>query len=152
MRGAPPLGKNFPRPEVYGAMGYRKFRNDEGPQFGPPFLGFLITLTVTGVALLTIAEAQGPMGALRSMPATSAPPVEEAALTPYEAMPIGDVDAFPTSAMGEGGELGNAAGVKTSAETAVTCNVDLCANTYKSFRASDCTFQPFDGERRICTR
>ena len=30
------------------------------------------------------------------------------------------------------------------------CDVQACASAYKSFRASDCTYQPFGGERRIC--
>jgi 1A family penicillin-binding protein len=33
------------------------------------------------------------------------------------------------------------------------CNVDICAMAYSSFRASDCTYQPFDGgPRRMCQR
>ena len=30
------------------------------------------------------------------------------------------------------------------------CDVQACASAYKSFRASDCTYQPFDGARRLC--
>lgn len=32
------------------------------------------------------------------------------------------------------------------------CNVDACASAYRSFRTFDCTYQPFGGERRICTK
>jgi hypothetical protein len=32
------------------------------------------------------------------------------------------------------------------------CNVSACAGTYRSFRASDCTYQPVGGPRRICTK
>lgn len=32
------------------------------------------------------------------------------------------------------------------------CNVQACASAYKSFNASDCTYQPFDGPRRVCTK
>lgn len=32
------------------------------------------------------------------------------------------------------------------------CDVQACANAYKSFRASDCTYQPFEGSRRFCER
>lgn len=31
------------------------------------------------------------------------------------------------------------------------CDVQACANAYASFRASDCTYQPFEGARRVCT-
>ncbi len=31
------------------------------------------------------------------------------------------------------------------------CDVQACAARYHSFSASDCTYQPFDGPRRLCT-
>ena len=42
---------------------------------------------------------------------------------------------------------------KTSASTtdAGSCNVSACAAAYRSFRSSDCTYQPFQGPRRVCT-
>jgi membrane peptidoglycan carboxypeptidase len=30
------------------------------------------------------------------------------------------------------------------------CDVQVCAGRYRSFRASDCTYQPYSGERRVC--
>ena len=30
------------------------------------------------------------------------------------------------------------------------CNVAACASAYRSFRESDCSYQPFEGPRRIC--
>jgi membrane peptidoglycan carboxypeptidase len=33
------------------------------------------------------------------------------------------------------------------------CNVDVCTRTYSSFRASDCTYQPYDGgPRQLCKK
>jgi hypothetical protein len=32
------------------------------------------------------------------------------------------------------------------------CDVQACAAAYRSFRASDCTWQPFEGARRLCTK
>jgi len=32
------------------------------------------------------------------------------------------------------------------------CNVSLCERSYQSFRASDCSYQPYSGARRSCTR
>ena len=33
------------------------------------------------------------------------------------------------------------------------CDIQACASTYRSFRASDCTYQPFDGgSRRLCEK
>ena len=37
-------------------------------------------------------------------------------------------------------------------EPEVRCNVDACTAAYRSFRASDCTYQPNDGPRRLCTK
>lgn len=31
------------------------------------------------------------------------------------------------------------------------CDVQTCTNAYASFRASDCTYQPFEGARRVCS-
>ena len=30
------------------------------------------------------------------------------------------------------------------------CEVQACASTYASFHTSDCTYQPYDGPRRVC--
>jgi membrane peptidoglycan carboxypeptidase len=32
------------------------------------------------------------------------------------------------------------------------CNIQQCAASYRSFRASDCTFQPYRGPRRLCEK
>ncbi|MGB6349980.1 MAG: BA14K family protein [Pseudolabrys sp.] len=32
------------------------------------------------------------------------------------------------------------------------CDIQACASAYKSFRASDCSYQPFDGSRRFCEK
>jgi hypothetical protein len=32
------------------------------------------------------------------------------------------------------------------------CDVQACASAYRSFRAADCTYQPFDGPRRVCEK
>lgn len=33
-----------------------------------------------------------------------------------------------------------------------SCNVNACSAAYRSFRASDCTYQPSNGDRRLCTK
>jgi BA14K-like protein len=32
------------------------------------------------------------------------------------------------------------------------CDIDACTAAYHSFRASDCTYQPNEGPRRLCTK
>jgi hypothetical protein len=40
----------------------------------------------------------------------------------------------------------------TSPPAAPKCNVEVCANAYRSFTAADCTYQPSEGPRRLCTK
>lgn len=40
----------------------------------------------------------------------------------------------------------------TEARAQAGCNVSVCASIYSSFDAATCTYQPFDGPRRICTK
>ena len=35
---------------------------------------------------------------------------------------------------------------------APACNVQACEAAYRSFTAADCTYQPLDGPRRLCTK
>ncbi|MBU4529382.1 PBP1A family penicillin-binding protein [Hoeflea sp.] len=39
-----------------------------------------------------------------------------------------------------------------ASEGAMQCNLRACSRSYRSFRASDCTYQPYRGRRQICTR
>ncbi|MDI1347484.1 MAG: BA14K family protein, partial [Pseudolabrys sp.] len=39
-----------------------------------------------------------------------------------------------------------------AATAAPKCNVEVCAGAYRSFTAADCTYQPSDGPRRLCTK
>lgn len=37
-------------------------------------------------------------------------------------------------------------------QTSNKCNIQACSAAYQSFSAADCTYQPFEGPRRLCTR
>jgi hypothetical protein len=37
-------------------------------------------------------------------------------------------------------------------ERAARCNVDACTAAYRSFTSADCTYQPTNGPRRLCTK
>jgi 1A family penicillin-binding protein len=54
----------------------------------------------------------------------------------------------------EGGTPPPAEALAADLETqqAVQCNVRACSQAYRSFRAAGCTFQPYRGGRKICTR
>ena len=38
------------------------------------------------------------------------------------------------------------------ARSEAQCNVNACAAAYGSFSAADCTYQPYGGPRRLCTK
>jgi 1A family penicillin-binding protein len=65
-----------------------------------------------------------------------------------EAAPI--LEAMPSSQPG----LAEVAMLGGSEETVAggACDVEACSARYRSFRASDCTYQPYNGERRVCTQ
>jgi hypothetical protein len=42
-------------------------------------------------------------------------------------------------------------GADAQANAAPRCDVPACAAHYRSFNAADCTYQPYDGPRRLCT-
>lgn len=39
-----------------------------------------------------------------------------------------------------------------NAGQSTACNADACAAAYGSFNPADCTYQPYDGPRRLCTK
>ncbi|MBS0247511.1 MAG: BA14K family protein [Proteobacteria bacterium] len=45
-----------------------------------------------------------------------------------------------------------ASSVKPDARAQASCNIAACSDAYISFSASDCTYQPSDGPRRLCTK
>jgi hypothetical protein len=74
----------------------------------------------------------------------SPPPVAEQATPLKQAAPPRQLEQ--TSA--QGGEQGT----EQKEEPVPACNVQACEAAYRSFTASDCTYQPFDGPRRLCTK
>jgi membrane peptidoglycan carboxypeptidase len=40
----------------------------------------------------------------------------------------------------------------TEAAVPAQCDIRACSAAYRSFRAEDCTYQPFEGPRQLCTR
>lgn len=52
----------------------------------------------------------------------------------------------PTNAMPQ------AAAPVAAPEPQPRCNINACTAAYRSFRPSDCTYQPNDGPRRLCTK
>jgi hypothetical protein len=81
--------------------------------------------------------------------------VRAAAAMTGESRPVG------TEKPGKAGEQSNAASTAAVASASASgriaevnssCDVRACASAYRSFRASDCTYQSFGGRRRICDK
>jgi len=45
-----------------------------------------------------------------------------------------------------------AAAPSAEPEPQVRCNIEACTAAYHSFRATDCTYLPISGPRRLCTK
>jgi hypothetical protein len=40
--------------------------------------------------------------------------------------------------------------IPAGGNTGGKCDIEVCTSAYRSFRASDCSYQPFEGPRRAC--
>jgi hypothetical protein len=81
-------------------------------------------------------------------PAASQPPrAEPQAASSQKAEPAKPETPAPAAASP------NASAVQpASQQSAGRCDISACAAAYHSFRASDCTYQSFDGPRRVCEK
>lgn len=80
------------------------------------------------------ATAPAPVAAAPAQPVQPAPAV--AAVTP-EPAPLVVPEPEPA---------------QPSTAAVPLCDIQACERAYRSFTASDCTYQPSDGPRRLCTR
>jgi hypothetical protein len=85
--------------------------------------------------------------------------------SPGKDLPIKEAPIKPASTTGSAnGQTASPAIASTNGQTASpqlaqtpvksqaanSCDVAACASAYRSFRESDCSYQPFDGPRRLC--
>jgi hypothetical protein len=104
------------------------------------------------------ATSQSPAQPAQQPVASAAPqqPVQQSASQATTTAPVQKVAAETTgSASREEDTKPAASRINPPPETAASsnrCDVQACAGAYKSFRASDCTYQPFEGTRRVCEK
>ena len=60
--------------------------------------------------------------------------------------------ADPANASPSADRASSATEGAASAAATPACDVAACERAYFTFRASDCTYQPYDGPRRLCTK
>jgi hypothetical protein len=103
-------------------------------------------------AIVSVEPKAEPAAAPAAAPAVPAkPPVAVAARPAQGPVPPTALDQQPASiAAAEPGSAKAAAPVASASPPA--CNVEACAAAYRSFTAADCTFQPSDGPRRLCSK
>jgi hypothetical protein len=85
--------------------------------------------------------------------AATAAAVAEVPMPPARPQEAEQVNAGvpPPAATAQPAAIANAALAEKASVTAkLQCDVAACAGAYTSFRESDCTFQPFEGPRRLC--
>lgn len=130
------------------------YRDNDEPRLGGGLvLSFLAVVVATALAFLALDDKfTGSAEAARMyVPQTrvaQAQPVGK--LTPPAA--IAEVANQSTAIDKVGIDRGETASIASDSAASLSCNVSACARSYRSFRSSDCTFQPFEGPRRQCTR
>ena len=122
------------------------------PQPQPAPAQAAATPAVQTAAQAAPPPAPAPAAQVSAQPAPSAPAQAATAAPQKAAEPAPkEAEATPapsTSAPAERPVPANATPVALHARN--SCDVDACARTYKSFRQSDCTYQPYSGPRQLC--
>jgi hypothetical protein len=102
--------------------------------------------TATAPVVAPAAPARANIGATNPGPAQTAPtanigaPIISPSLTPQTPPPAATAAQATSDAPA------------ATPEPQVRCNVDACTAAYRSFTASDCTYLPSNGPRRLCTK
>jgi hypothetical protein len=127
--------------------------------------GAVLVITL-GSVLLGLDWLQAPMSPMADTEAgLHAPPAVRPAPAPVTAVPVAPnapigvpigpprlVAPAAPSAPAPTAEQAPAAPPIAAPEPQVKCNVDACTAAYRSFHASDCTYMPNVGPRRLCTK
>ena len=128
---------------------------DEGPRLGGGLILSFVTVVLATVLAFVVFDDEftGSAQAARMyVPHTPAAAIKRA----NKPEPIGRL--IPPEAVADVPNQSAAvdnlktASVEVDGSASLFCNVAACAQSYLSFRASDCTFQPFEGPRRLCER
>jgi 1A family penicillin-binding protein len=92
----------------------------------------------------TAAEEPPPVAVQEALPTVAE---EEPAIAVENVPAAGGLDPTTTASV----ENATPVVATPGEEGPAACDYDICSRTYRSFRPSDCTYQPYDGPRRLCT-
>jgi penicillin-binding protein 1A len=84
------------------------------------------------------------------LPEFKLPAVAHEELMVGTVMPENSKDEFRQTAPAEVMISGGFGRGVSSEALAASCDYETCGNAYRSFRAADCSYQPYSGARRIC--
>jgi len=119
-----------------------RYDNDPGSDLSAiAALALIVGAIVTGFAFFAAEEG--------AFPSASGARLQMLAALPSAANVT--AQAAPESINPEGIDLTVTSSTMAAADIPA-CDMELCARAYRSFRPSDCTYQPYDGPRKLCTR
>jgi len=133
-----------------------------------------VLVIALGTVLLGLDRLPAPMSPMVDTPAglaaKPAPPLPTPIAQPVPSVPNATPGALPSAMIGApivppalappaspavpatAGAAAQVAAPVAPPEHAVRCNVDACTAAYRSFTSADCTYQPTNGPRRLCTK
>lgn len=119
-----------------------RYNNEPGSDLSAiAALALIVVAVVTGLAFFAAGEGVFPSesGARLQMLAALPPAANVTAQASRESIDPESLDLTVTSST-------------MAAADIPVCDMELCARAYRSFRPSDCTYLPYDGPRKLCTR
>ena len=104
--------------------------------------------TAAGLAAAPAPSLRAPV----AQPSPSAPGATPSATIGAPIVPPALAAPASPAAPATGGSATQAAAPVAASGPEARCNVDACTTAYRSFRPADCTYQPSNGPRRLCTK
>lgn len=101
---------------------------------------------ITARAPVEIRHEATPQPAPSPPTAVTQPPAPKALPAPQPAPPMPSVSQQGTPQIYQPEQGARSTGAAPS------CNVDACTAAYRTFTASDCTYQPSEGPRKLCAK
>ncbi len=140
-----PEGPNAALSPVYP----KKLNSSQQPDSANQQAQVSTTNTSAGATSETITSAQSPATANASAPPQNSPTETN---PPTETMGVStrENETRQTTAAVNPPEGRSSQQSVATGTSPNRCDVQACANAYRSFRASDCSYQPFEGSRRFC--
>jgi BA14K-like protein len=132
-----------------------------------------VLVIALGSVLLGLDRLPAPMSPMvdtaAGLAAAPAPPLPTPIAQPASPVPTATPSTTPSATIGAPivppalaaparpaapatAEAATQAAPVAASEPAARCNVDACTAAYRSFTRSDCTYQPSNGPRRLCTK